>query len=95
MVNSLYKKTNVIAGTFAGSESFSVVNAGIHSHSGGAGAVPVMDFEGKVATLAAPLCLPNVLTCRLATSLCLANVQHVGRLHLCGCEDAEAGQHGL
>ena len=27
------------------------VNAGIYSHSGGAGAVGVMDFEGKVATL--------------------------------------------
>ena len=51
VVNSVYNANNVNAGKFAASEPWSVVNASIYSHSGGAGAVPVMDFEGKVATL--------------------------------------------
>ena len=51
VVNSVYNTNNVNAGKFVGSQPWSVVNAGIYSHSGGAGAVPVMDFEGKVATL--------------------------------------------
>ena len=53
VVNLVYDTNNVNAGKFAGSEPWSVVNAGIYSHSGGAGAVPVMDFEGKVSTLIA------------------------------------------
>ena len=48
VVSSVYNTNNVNAGKFAGSEPWSVVNAGICSHSSGAGAVPVMDFEGKV-----------------------------------------------
>ena len=51
MVNSVYNTNNVNAGKFVGSQPWSVVNTGIYSHSGGAGAVPVMDFEGKFATL--------------------------------------------
>ena len=48
--NSVYKynTNNVNAGKFAGSEPWSVVNAGIISHPGGVGAVPVMDFEEKL-----------------------------------------------
>ena len=51
MVNHVYNANNVNVGKFAGSEPWLVVNAGIYSHSGSAGAVPVMDFEGKLATL--------------------------------------------
>ena len=43
---SVYNRNNVNAGTFAGSEPWSVVNAGagIYFLSCGAGAVPVMDI---------------------------------------------------
>ena len=46
VVNSLYSANNVNAGKMAGSEQGSVIDAGIYSHSGGAGAVPVMIFLG-------------------------------------------------
>ena len=42
VVNSVYTTNNVNAGKFARSEPRSVVIAGIYSHSGGVGAVPVM-----------------------------------------------------
>ena len=45
MVNSLDATYSVNADKFAGSDPLSVVNAGIYSHSGGAGVVPVMDFQ--------------------------------------------------
>ena len=51
MVNSVYSAIKVNAGKVAGSEQRSVVDAGIYSHSGGVGAVPVMNFGAKVATL--------------------------------------------
>ena len=44
VVNSVYSANNENAGKIAGSEQRSVVDAGIYSHSGGAGAVPVMNF---------------------------------------------------
>ena len=37
MITHVYNANNVSAGKFAGSEPWSVVNAGIYSHSGGAG----------------------------------------------------------
>ena len=48
MRNSVYNAYNVNAGKFAGSEPRSMVDAGVYSHSGGAGVVPVMDFEEKL-----------------------------------------------
>ena len=45
MVRSVYNTNNVNTGQFLGRESRSVVNFGIYLHSGGAGAVPEMDFE--------------------------------------------------
>ena len=39
---------NVNAGKFSRSEPWPVVNAGFYLHSGGAGAVPVMDFIEKL-----------------------------------------------
>ena len=48
VVNSDYIANNVNAGKIAGSEQRSVVNAGIYSHSGGAGAVAVMNFGEKL-----------------------------------------------
>ena len=51
LVSSVYNTTKVNAGKFAGSDPWSVVYAGICSHSIGACAVPEMDFEGKVASL--------------------------------------------
>ena len=45
MVKSVHNINNVYAGKFSGSEPRSVVDAGIYSHSGGAGAVPVINFE--------------------------------------------------
>ena len=47
VVSSIYNTNNVNAGEFAGSELWSVLNAGICSHSSGAGAVPVMDSLRK------------------------------------------------
>ena len=51
MVTSVYNTNSINAGKFAVSEPWSVVNAGIYSQSGGDGAMPVIDFEGKVAIL--------------------------------------------
>ena len=48
MVSSVYNTNNVNAGKLAGSKPWSVVNAGIYSHSGGVGAVPVMHFKEKL-----------------------------------------------
>ena len=48
MVNSAYSANNVNACKIAGSEQRSVVTAGIYSHSGGVGAVPVMNFGEKL-----------------------------------------------
>ena len=48
VVNSAYSVNNVNAGKIVGSEQRSVVDAGIYSHSGGAGAVPVMNFGEKL-----------------------------------------------
>ena len=50
VVNSIYSANNVKAGKIAGNEPRSVVDAGISLHSGGAagGAVPVMNFGGKL-----------------------------------------------
>ena len=48
VANSFYNAYNVNAGKFAGSKLWSVVDAGIYSYSGGAGAVPVMNFEEKL-----------------------------------------------
>ena len=48
MIKPVYNTANVNAGKCAGSEPWSVVNAGIYSHSGGAGAVPVINFEEKL-----------------------------------------------
>ena len=48
--NSVHNANNVNAGKFASSGPWSVLNAGIYSHSSGAGAVPIMAFEGKVAS---------------------------------------------
>ena len=48
VVNLVYSANNVNAGKIAGSEQRSVVDAGIYSHSGGAGAVPVMNFGEKL-----------------------------------------------
>ena len=48
VVNSMYNTSNVNAGKFAGSELRSLVNAGIYSHSGGAGAVPVNILKEKL-----------------------------------------------
>ena len=45
------KLNNVNTDKIAGSEPCWVVNPGIYSSSGGAGAVPVMHFERKVASL--------------------------------------------
>ena len=44
VVNSVYSANNVNAGKMAGIEQRSVVDAGIYSHCGGAGAVPIKDF---------------------------------------------------
>ena len=43
-----YNTNNVNAGKIAGSEPWSVVNAGIYLHSSGVGAVPVINFEEKL-----------------------------------------------
>ena len=52
VVNSFYNAYNVNAGKFPGSEPRSMVDTGVYSHSGGgAGAVPVMDFEEKLRAL--------------------------------------------
>ena len=48
VVNSLYNAYNVNAGKFASSEPRSVIDAGIYSHSGGPGAVPVMNLKEKL-----------------------------------------------
>ena len=48
VVNSVYSAHNVNAGKIAGGEQRWVVDAGICSHSGGAGAVPVMKFGEKL-----------------------------------------------
>ena len=48
MTKSVCNTSDVNADKFAGSEPWSVVNAGIYLHSGGAGAVTVMDFEKKL-----------------------------------------------
>ena len=48
VVNSVCSANNVNAGKMAGSEQRSVVDAGIYSYSGGAGAVPVMYFGEKL-----------------------------------------------
>ena len=50
VVNSVYIANNVNAGKIAGSKQRLVVDTGIYSHSGGAGAVPAMNF-GEVASL--------------------------------------------
>ena len=54
VVNSFYNTYNVNAGKFAGSEPWSVVDAGIYSHSGGAVVVPVMDFKEKLQLYSRP-----------------------------------------
>ena len=83
VVNHVYNANNANAGKFDGSESLSVINAGINSHSGGAGAVPVMDFEGKVATLFATFptlpaqCTFNNNSRKLADTDCLSFVHHL------------------
>ena len=38
----------MLVGTFAGNGPWSAANAGIYLHSGGAGVVPVMDFQENV-----------------------------------------------
>ena len=48
VVNSSYNTSNVNSGKIAGSEPWSVVNAGVYSHSSGVCAVPVMGFEEKL-----------------------------------------------
>ena len=48
VVNPSYNTNHVNAGKITGSGPWSVVNAGIYSHSSGVGAVPVMDFEEKL-----------------------------------------------
>ena len=48
VVNSVYNANHINAGKMAGIEQRSVVDAGIYSHCGGAGAVPVMVFGEKL-----------------------------------------------
>ena len=47
MVTSVYTANNVNAGKFAGSKPYSMANAGIYLHSGGAG----NGFLGKIVNL--------------------------------------------
>ena len=47
MINSVCDKIDVNAG-LAGSESWSMVDAGIYSNACDGGAVPIMDFEEKL-----------------------------------------------
>ena len=60
MVISVYSANNVNAGKTAGSEQRSVVDAGIYSHSCGAGAVSVMNFWEKLQLQWG--CYPTVTT---------------------------------
>ena len=48
LVISVYSANNVNADKIAGGEQRSVIDADIYSHSGGAGAVPVMTFGEKL-----------------------------------------------
>ena len=48
VVNSVHSANHVNAGKITGSEQRSVVDAGIYSHSGGAGVVPVMNLGEKL-----------------------------------------------